>query len=357
MAGRKPMGKSGPEEPGNGERRATIREVAAAANVSIGTVSRVVLGNVPVSSELSERVLAAAQSLGYRPKGKGIVAAKSPAVRLVGLFVTDLSNLLYGQVVSAVEERLAQLGYTLVVANTQNDERREQELLTLLSEGVLTGAIMSIGTERQPRLKQALRKAKVPSVILDREPPEGVDSVLVDHREGALGACRYLISLGHKRIAMITADRIVRPGVERIAGFAQAHREAGLPFDEELIRAGCITADAACAETRQLLQSATRPTAIMTLGSQALTGTLRGIDILGLSIPKDVSVFCFGDTDTARIVRPPMTCVQWDRRELGRQAVDMLIGRMEGKTDSPPRSIVLPTEIILRQSCAPPFQP
>lgn len=211
----------------HGDKRTTIREVAAAANVSIGTVSRVVLGTVPVSSELSERVLTAAHNLGYRPKGKGIVAAKSPAVRLVGVFVSDLSNLLYGQVLSAIEERLAQLGYTLVVANTHNDERREQELLNLLSEGVLTGAILSIGLERQPRLKQMLKKAKVPTVILDREPPEGVDSVLVDHREGALDGCRYLISLGHKRIGMITADRLVRPGVERISGFVQAHREAG----------------------------------------------------------------------------------------------------------------------------------
>src|SRR5262245_48079241 len=124
------------------DRRATIRDVAAMANVSIGTVSRVVTGAAHVSDELRERVLTAAEALRFRPRSRAPSVAANP-VRLIGFFVSDLSNLLYGSVVSAAEERLAQLGYTLVVANTRNEGRRETELLSLLGERLVEGAIVS----------------------------------------------------------------------------------------------------------------------------------------------------------------------------------------------------------------------
>ena len=107
------------------------------------------------------------------------------------------------------------------------------------------------------------------------------------------------------------------------------------------------------AETERLLQLPDRPTAIITLGSQALGGTLRAIAASALRIPEDISLVCFGDTEMARVVRPAVTCVQWDRWQLGRQAVDMLVDRIAARGGDA-RAIVLPTEIIMRGSCAPP---
>ena len=336
------------------DRRATIRDVAAMANVSIGTVSRVVTGAAHVSDELRERVLEAAETLRFRPRSRAPSAAASP-VRLIGFFVTDLSNLLYGSVVSAAEERLAQLGYTLVVANTRNESRRESELLSLLGERIMEGAIVSFGEESRPGLGAALKKLAVPVVVLDRNPPRRVDSVLVDHRGGTASAARYLIGLGHRRIALLTASGRIRPGLERIAGLKEAYAEAGLSFDEYcVVRTECETADHAFAETAMLMAAPARPTALLTLGSQALSGTLRAVKAAGLAVPRDVSVICFGDTEMAKVVEPPITCVHWDRGHLGRQAVELLVQRIENRIDREPRTVVLPTEIVLRQSCAPP---
>ena len=350
------MPKSAPKPattPATRAKRATIRDVAAQANVSIGTVSRVVSRTAHVSDHLSQRVLSVAEELGYRPRPRASSRPKTPRVRLISCFVSDLSNLLYGYVVSAAEERLAQLGYTLVVANTRNESRREDELMSLLREKVVEGAIISFGEETRPTLGAELAKAGIPAVILDRTPPKGIDSVLIDHRDGAANACSYLIGLGHKRIGLITASLQVRPGQERVAGFMQAHAQAGLKVADGMIRAECSTADAAFAESMKLLRQPERPTALMTLGSQALGGTLRAIRECGLSIPQDVSVICFGDTEMAKVVDPAITCVQWDRWQLGRQAVDLLVQRISNRVTEA-RTVILPTEIILRQSCQPP---
>ncbi|MBH1973508.1 MAG: LacI family DNA-binding transcriptional regulator [Rhodobacteraceae bacterium] len=331
----------------------TIREVAALAEVSIGTVSRVLSGSVPVSLALSKRVSRAAQDLGYvaRPRQRG--AAQDRAARMISCYVSDLSNLLYGYVVSAAEERLAQLGYTLLVANTHNEARREDELLSLLRNDVVEGAIISFGEETRPSLGADLARAGVPAVILDRQAPDGIDCVSVDHYGGALRACSYLLELGHRRIGMVTASARVLPGQRRIAAFCDAYRRLGLAPPLHLIRTECATADAAFAETTRLCSGEGRPTALLTLGSQALGGTLRAIRGLGLSIPEDISVICFGDTEMAKVVSPTITCVHWDRFQLGRQAVDMLTNRIRHRfTDA--RSIVLPCEIILRQSCSSP---
>ena len=334
------------------DRRATIRDVAAMANVSIGTVSRVVTGAAHVSDELRERVLEAAETLRFRPRSRAPSAAASP-VRLIGFFVTDLSNLLYGSVVSAAEERLAQLGYTLVVANTRNESRRESELLSLLGERIMEGAIVSFGEESRPGLGAALKKLAVPVVVLDRNPPKRVDSVLVDHRGGTASAARYLIGLGHRRIALHDRKRPHPAG-------AGAHRRA----EGGLCGSGL--------ELRRILRGADRmrdggsrvgrdgdadgragaADRLLTLGSQALSGTLRAVKAAGLAVPRDVSVICFGDTEMAKVVEPPITCVHWDRGHLGRQAVELLVQRIENRIDREPRTVVLPTEIVLRQSCA-----
>ncbi|WP_198666016.1 LacI family DNA-binding transcriptional regulator [Tropicimonas sp. IMCC34043] len=330
---------------------ATIRDVAAQAGVSIGTVSRVVSGSIPVSAELSQRVVEAVDRLNYRPRSRTRPAPLADTgVKLISCFVSDISNLLYGQVVSAAEERLAQSGYVLVVANTGNDLQRQDKLLSLLRERRVTGAIISFGEETHPGLGAELKSAGVPVVILDRTAPPGIDSIHVDHRGGALDACSYLVGLGHRRIGMIIASSRIRPGIDRIAGFREAHRRAGLAAPDALIRTDCITADAAFAEVTRLLRMPERPTALISLGSQALGGTLRAIREMGLEIPKDVSVICLGDTELAKVMTPSITCIQWDRWQLGRQTVDMLLHRM-ANPGAEARTMTLPTEFILRNSC------
>lgn len=331
--------------------RATIQDVAKHADVSIGTVSRVVAGSARVSDALRKRVLASVKELDYQPHGR--TPTKSlEATRLIGFFVGDFVNLLYVHVVAGAEARLAQSGYTLLMASTREDPRREQELLSLLREKRIDGAVICFGEETHPDLAQALEILDAPVVILDRQAPEGIDSVTVDHRNGAHSAARYLISLGHRRIGVLTAAGYLRPGLERIAGMQQAYDEAGLDFTDCFIRPECRTSNEAYAATIALLNSAQPPTAIMTPGSQALSGTLRAIRARGLTIPSDISVISFGDTEIAQSNEPPVTTIRWDLTALGQQSIELLLHRIDGRIGEDVRSITIPTEVILRRSCA-----
>lgn len=329
---------------------ATIRDVAKRAGVSVGTVSRVINGSVPVSEELRQRVSEAVLVLGYTPRPRPRHPTETRPARMIGCYVSDLANLLYGSVVSAAEERLAQLGYTLLVANTHNEPHREAELLALLRHNTVDGAIISFGEETRPNLGEELARARVPVVILDRTPPDGFDGIMIDHYSGTVQATSWLLEIGHRRIGMIIASARVMPGQSRIKGFSDAFRARGEAPPLHLIRAECDTPDAAFAETTRLLELAERPTALLTLGGQALGGTLRAIHSRGLRIPEDISVISFGDTEMARVVAPMITCLHWDRVQLGRQTVDLLASRIANRL-AEPRRITLPCELILRQSC------
>ena len=198
-----------------------------------------------------------------------------------------------------------------------------------------------------------------PVVILDRDPLEDDDdisspAVLVDHRAGATAATRYLVGLGHRRIALLTADAHMRPSRERIAGFRAVFAEAGIdPAGAQL----CIQAspmDFAQGGTLALLRGAGRPTAIIALGTRILAGVLRAARDLGLSVPRDLSVLSVGDTDLAAVHTPAITALRWSLEDVGRAAAELLLQRLRGDVGQAQSRALLPVDLVLRKSCAPP---
>jgi LacI family transcriptional regulator len=332
--------------------RPTIRDVAELAQVSIGSVSRVLAGKGSLSSELVRKVTNAVETLQYQPDNvaRGL---RTKATRVIGCFVSDITNPLYGPMVDAAEERARQAGYTLMVASTRNDPRRESELLALLSGRRVDGAILTIGMERQPDLETFFSRLDIPVVVMDRDAPAAIDCVVVDHRDGGRKATDYLISLGHRRIALLTAAGHIRPGRERVEGMRAAFAAADLNGDDCIVRTECTTASVAFAETTKLLTRADRPTAIMALGNQVLAGTVRAIKACRLSIPRDISLISFGDTDLAQLLDPEITTLRWSLADIGRSATELLLQRLDGRLDQAAgvRQIELSTEIVLRGSC------
>lgn len=339
--------------PAKKEQGPTIREVAQRAGVSIGTVSRVIAGTTIVSERLTLRVRQAVQELQYRPN----IAARTlrtRSTRLLGCLVSDITNPLYAPIVGAAAQRAHQAGYNLVVAATENDLHREKELLSFLHAGQVDGAVVAIGRETQPELAKLIKHLAIPIVILDREPASGIDAILVDHQRGAFEAASYLIGLGHHHIALITGAGHIRPAHERIDGLKSAFKKHHVDLKNLSIRTECHTAGAAFSETSALLERRDRPTAILSLGSQALSGVLQAIKARGLAVPDDVSVLSIGDTDLAKLVEPKITTLRWNLADVGGMALDLLLQRMSGRLEAEARQLRLPTELILRDSCKAP---
>jgi LacI family transcriptional regulator len=340
----------------------TIRDVAQAAGVSLASVSRALNGGKNVSARVARDVAAAADRLGYQPD----FLARSLRTRtsgMVGCLVSDISNPLNATIVKAAEARLRDAGYLLVVASTGNDPGRESAAAAEFRGRRVDGMLVAPGSDANAKAWRALVAAGTPVVIVDRDAPNDEDededgvrwpAVQVDHRGGARAATRYLLGLGHRRIALLTADAVMRPSRERIQGFREIFAEAGVDRAGARLCLQSSAMDFAYGDTLALLRGDSAPTAIVALGTRILAGVLRAARDLGLVVPRDLSVMSVGDTDLAAVHTPAITALRWSLEDVGRAAADLLLRRLRGEAGQAQSHALLPVDLVLRDSCAPP---
>jgi len=333
-------------------RRSTIKDVAKEARVSAGTVSRVTSNNPTVQPHIRARVAAAVAKLGYRPSAAA-QSMRTAATKLIGCIVSDFSNPLYSAILRSAEPVLADEGYTLIIASSDDRLDREIALFETFARRRVDGVIAVLSDEKDPALLQTIQSAGFPVLLMERDAHFHAHVIATDHAGGMRQAVEYLISLGHERIALVTGSTQTRSGRDRAAGYRAAFSAAGMPVDEALLRCESLTTAFAFDETQRLFALAKPPTAMIAGGNLMLAGVLRALKILGQTIPEDVSVISSGETELAELASPSISVVRWDLAAFGRQAAALMLGRMR-EPEQPPRRIVVPCELALRKSCASP---
>jgi LacI family transcriptional regulator len=335
-----------------GARVSTIKDVARAAGVSAGTVSRVTSNNPTVQPHVRAQVLAAIKRLGYRPNAIA-QSMRTAETKLIGCLVADLSNPLYSAILKSAEAILSAMGYTLLIASSEDRIEREIALIEAFSRRRVDGLIAVLSDERDPRMLQALEESGIPLLLMERDIDVPGDVIATDHFGGMRSATEHLLSLGHRRIAMITGTINTRSGRDRVGGYRAAHTAVGLTVDEALVRCESLTTAYAFSETQRLLSLREPPTAIIAGGNLMLAGVLRALGLLGRAVPGDISVLSSGDTELAELAAPPVTVVRWDLVQFGREAANLILNRLQNPHD-PTRKVVIPCELVLRKSCAAP---
>lgn len=331
--------------------KCTIKDVAARANVSIGTVSRVINGNPTVSREIVGRVTSAIVELGFKPNAAAR-SMRSNATKTIAFVVSDISNPLFAKIANSVERILKDYGFFVIFASTGNNRDREIKLMTLLDVGRVDAILLTVSDENDPEILMGIRSSRLPIILLDREIDMGLDAVFSDHRSGMRKAVQYLWRLNHRRIALITGSSCERPGRERLAGFMEAHADLGAKSNPDLVRSGSLSEEFGFQETYDLLAHADRPTAIIAGGNRLVAGAIRAIRQLKLRIPDDVSLIGCDETDLSNLIDPPLTVIARDMEALGRAAGLILLRRLSNGAELKPAKVVLPTEFIVRGSCA-----
>jgi LacI family transcriptional regulator len=331
----------------------TIRDVAHAARVAVGTVSRVLNGHKSVSEDVRRRVMKAVQKLRYEPD-RVAQSMRLGVTRTVACATRDISIAGFGSIVNAAEDVLRSHGYTLLLAITDERKEREMDLLRIFLQRRVDAIIMTTSSEEDTELCRHIGQLNVPVVLLDRDLPAEVDAVTIDHRRGTRAATEYLLSLGHSHIALLTGRPSMRPARERIAGFEEAFAGVGKQRNRGVVRVGGFSAEFGFREASSLLSSSVRPTAIIAGGMGMLAGVLQAVRVHGLKIPDDISLVAGADTDLAALATPSVTAVRWSGTDEGRLAVQLLLDRLGGKPKGEPRRVMLSTELITRESCAPP---
>lgn len=336
-------------------RKPTIKDVAHMAGVSIGTVSRVVNRHPRVTFESQQSVMAAVKTLGYEPNFAA-QTMRTQTKKAIGLMVNDISNPLFSLIARHAETVFQDNGFSLVLANSGERVGAEAELVQQFFAHRTDGLLMNMSDETNQHLVQALQNSQVPTVLMDREPAGvNLDRVMTDHSYGMEQAADYLLKLGHKRIALITADQRISPGRARIEGYKAAHAAAGINVDPGLIRARSLSAAHGFQEMFLLWNRPERPTAVIAGGNQILLGVLRAARQLRIAVPKELSLISCDETELAELVSPPVTVIWRDLALVGRTAADLLLQRISGRRTDVPQRIVLPTELRVRESCGPPM--
>jgi LacI family transcriptional regulator, galactose operon repressor len=330
---------------GMGE-RPTMVDVAELAGVSLKTVSRVVNHEAGVRPETEARVRVAVESLGYRANDIARNLRRGRPSATVGLVIEDVRNPFYSAVARAVEQVARGRGYVVVIANSDEDAAAERAAVASLVERRVGGLLMVPAGRDHAYLRNEVRLG-TPVVFMDR-PADSIDAdeILLDNGAGARQATRHLLDRGHRRIAVVADSQDIVTIAERVEGYRRTMDAAGLAVDETLIRPGLHDVRDAEAATLDLMALPDPPTAIFATNNRGCVGALRALHLRpsGRSRPALVG---FDDFELADLLR--VTVVRHDPHEMGRRTADLLFARLSGD-ESPPRRIVLPTELVVRGS-------
>ena len=328
----------------------TIKDVAIKAGVSPATVSRVVGNYGYVSQRTRKKVLVAIQDLGYRPNAIArSMVTKSTCT--IGLVVTDITNPFFAQIARSVEEVVWKNGYTLLLANTDEDLDHERAIVHVMQEKRVDGLIVIPASSTSgPHIHDVIERG-FPLVLVDRKLKDcEADVVMVDNEAGAYQAVSHLLSLDYGRIGMIMDNPEISTNVERSLGYHKALHEAGLPIDESLIQSCQYTHQSAYKLVLEMLKQSPTPNALFTANNFMTIGALKAIRELRLKIPEDVALVGFDELGWDGIENTDLTVVAQPVHEIGREAAHRLITRINHDS-SPPQEIRLKTRFIIRDSC------
>ncbi|WP_352540703.1 LacI family DNA-binding transcriptional regulator [Mesorhizobium sp. M0018] len=355
-------------------KNATIIEVARRAGVSSATAGRV-LGDYGYSSpEVQEKVRAAASALGYRPNrlAKGLITGKT---QTIGVVVGDIESPFYASVLRGIGDVARRGGFGVIVTNSDENAELEREAVQLLLEKQVDGLVVSSTFLDKPDHLRDAVAAGCPVVQFDRiVAGMETDSVVVDNVSVTRSSIAAIIAAGHSRIGILAelgpdqrddvgsfvtnADlsssdvRYHHPSWQRLLGYLEAHRAAGISPDPQLIRRVAVySSEAARKEALDLLTMRNAPSALFTADGVMSTGVLEATSALKLAIPGEVSLLCFDDLDWMQFVAQGITAIAQPAHLIGATAAELLLKRLAGDT-APIEHRVLAARLVNRNSIA-----
>jgi LacI family transcriptional regulator, galactose operon repressor len=335
----------------------TLRDVAAMAGVHPATASRALNPGTRslISPRTADRVLRAAEQLGYQPNAvaRSLRTSRSSSI---GVVVPDLTNPLFPPIVRGIEDALAPHGYVLLIVNTDNDPELEDRLIASLRSRSVDGLILATARLGHPLLRVPA-EIGFPVVLANRR-TEGLPfpSVTADDASGIHAAVAHLAGLGHRRIAHIAGPQDTSTGMGRLRAFRSAMQEHGLPVDAALIRRTSAWLEDEGARALSDLLDANRPFSAIFAGNDMLA--LGCYDVLaerGLRCPEDLSVVGFNDMPLVDKLRPGLTTVHIPHYDIGWEAGRMMLDELT-RGEQQAKAVLMPVSLSIRESTGPPGQ-
>ena len=333
-------------------KRATRKDVAEKAGVSVAVVSYVINnGPRPVALETQAKVEKAIKELGYFPNELARSLARKQTAT-IGLIVPSLTNPVFAEIAESLERVCAAAGYAVMLSSTGRDPVREKKLAETLRSKQVDGVVILPSQEPQEILS-SFRQAQIPTIVLEHDLPN-THCIAIDDWQGGRLATQHLLSLGHRRIAMIKRETTSALSYLRAVAYRETLIEAGIFPDPALVIESKAGHTAAYSAMQQLLALPNPPTAVFTHNDVLAVGAMRAIHDAGLRVPDDISVVGYDNTVNTAYLNPPLTTVKSPVAEMGRQAGQIILKLVDNQRDLPAQTITLPVELVVRASTAPP---
>lgn len=337
--------------------RPTIKDVARHAGVSFKTVSRVINGQKGVREEVRARVRAAVAELGYvvNYSARALAAGRS---RTLGVVIPRITDPYVFQMIHHVGSICEATGLGVIIL-TRPSLTDELSISNFVGHGIV-GSLLLVAPHSIDAYLPIIRTLGIPAVMMesqflgdpDRPPELPIPCVASDNRRGAYEGVSYLAVLGHRHIATVTGGGAPQARL-RLQGYDDALAAHDLPRLKEHVRHGRFTWESGYDQAMALLDAQPAPTAIFGASDVMALGAMRACHDRGLRIPEDISILGFDDIPDAAASSPPLTTVRQQAFEMARSAIHLLQRAMEGES-TPPLVHTLPTELVIRGSCAPP---
>ncbi|MFF0157560.1 LacI family DNA-binding transcriptional regulator [Streptomyces sp. NPDC005263] len=329
---------------------ASIKDVAAEAGVSVATVSRALNGHPSVSADARARVLAAVETLDYRPNAVAR-SLRTDQTHTLGLVISDVMNPYFTELARSVEEEARALGYSVIFGNADERPDLQDHHVRNLLDRRIDGLLVSPTDGGSPLMLDAARTG-TPMVFVDRWiPGMEVPVVRADGRAAVRDLVAHLYGLGHRRLAIIAGPAATTTGQERVDAFREALHAHGLGLPDVYTGRGDFQAESGRRVTEGFLDLPEPPEAVFAADNLMALGALDAIRARGLRVPEDIALAAFDDIPWFVHTDPPITAIAQPTGELGRAAVRALVDRIEGR---PPESVTLSARVVVRRSCGEP---
>ncbi|MEP6985438.1 MAG: LacI family DNA-binding transcriptional regulator [Chloroflexota bacterium] len=333
-----------------------LEDIAKKVGVSRSTVSRVINNQPYVGERTRQRVMKVIEQEQFQPDpaARALVTGRT---EIIGVAIPQVSNVFFGDnsyfpmLMQGIAETTIKRDYAMLLWLAHSHEERDGFSERVSKNRQPDGLIIASVTEIDPLFSRLINMKR--TFVMVETPPrfdEIVNYVTIDNVRASELVVEHLVSLGYRRIATITGQLNIRDGADRLKGYKNGLEKAGLPLDPTLIYPGQFSRDFGYEGMKHLLPL--KPDAVVCGGDTVAIGAIEAIQEAGLRVPDDVAIVGFDDLDVAIQSDPPLTTIRHSVQRVGEVAAQLLIDLIEGKVQ-PPHHIVLPTELVVRQSSDP----
>jgi LacI family transcriptional regulator len=330
----------------------TLNDIATRLNVSTVTVSKALRNHPDISPATTKLIKKVAEELGYTPNimARNLSARKS---NTIGLIVPKIAHFFFGSIIEHIYDAAFENNYEIILTVSQeNPEREKRHIQTLLAMKV-DGILVSITQEtRDYEIFDLVRRRGVPLVFIDRIPRiENINSVAVNDRDGAFKAIEHAIKLGYRKIGHLAGYTNINIGWERLSGFKDAMNKYNVEINPDWIIEGGFGEDYGYKAFMKLYKEKNLPDLFFTVTYPVALGVYTAAAEVGMKIPEDIDVICFGNAKIQNFLSPPLSCIDQPTKLLSESAMEIIIGSINNPDSSETKNVVIDTELILRGTC------